>query len=313
MNLKEMFIEKLANRPYCSDDLSYGLTIRDKLVAKEKKYIQANQPYLINWLCFDVDYPCVLETTFEEKVLPSPNFMIVNPENMHSHLLYGLVSGVSCSDNSYIKPLNYLSAIEYALKEELKADNSYGGLIIKNPCHNLWDTYEIEQDLWTLPQLEEYLTLPNKLPEKARSLGLGRNCTLFELGRKYAYEQVFAFKTLLDRESFNKEILYFIETNNHKFPEPLGWNECKSIAKSIANWTWKNYRKKINDEQWKEYVKATHSSEIQSKRGKKSGQARRKGSIEEIKPWEELGISRAWYYKQKQIGIIKDDKDISIK
>ena len=79
MNLKEIFIDKLANRPYCTDDLNYGLTIRNKLVAKEKKYIQANQPYLINWLCFDIDYPCILETTFEEKFLPAPNFMIVNP------------------------------------------------------------------------------------------------------------------------------------------------------------------------------------------------------------------------------------------
>jgi len=36
MSLKEVFIDKLANRPYCSDDLSFGLTIRDKLIAKEK-------------------------------------------------------------------------------------------------------------------------------------------------------------------------------------------------------------------------------------------------------------------------------------
>lgn len=304
MNLKEIFIDKLANRPYCTDDLNYGLTIRNKLVAKEKKYIQANQPYLINWLCFDIDYPCILETTFEEKFLPAPNFMIVNPENMHSHLLYGLVTGVSCSDNSYIKPLNYLSAIEYSLREELKADNSYSGLIIKNPCHNLWNTYEIEKSLWTLPQLEEYLTLPKKIPEKAKFLGLGRNCTLFEVGRKYAYEQVFAFKTLLDKEAFNKEVLSFVETNNLQFPEPLGWNECKSISKSISNWTWKNYRKKINDEDWREYVKATHTSEIQSKRGQRSGQVRRMGSIEEQQPWKELGISRAWYYKQKKLEIV---------
>lgn len=304
MSLKEVFIDKLANRPYCSDDLSFGLTIRDKLIAKEKKYIQANQPYLINWLCFDVDYPCVLETTFEEKFLPAPNFMIVNPVNMHSHLLYGLVTGVSCSDNSYVKPLNYLSAIEYALREELKADNSYTGLIVKNPCHEDWKTYEIQNSLWTLPELEEYLILPDKLPDKAKYIGLGRNCTLFEIGRKYAYEQVFAFKSLLNKDAFNNEVLAYIEKNNTNFPEPLGMNECKSIAKSIVNWTWKNYKKKMNDQEWKEYVQKTHTSEIQSKRGKKSGEVRRKGSAEEKQPWKELGISRAWYYRQKKEGLI---------
>lgn len=307
MNLKDMFVEKLAKRPYCSDDLNYGVTIRDKLVAQQKKYIQANQPYLINWLCFDIDYPCVLETTFEEKFLPAPNIMVVNPENMHSHLLYGLVTGVSCSDNSYIKPLNYLSAIEYALREELNADRSYCGLMIKNPCHNLWKTYELEKELWTLPQLEDYLNLPKKLPEKAKFLGLGRNCTLFEIGRKYAYEQVFAFKTLLDKEAFQAEILSYIEKNNQNFPQPLDFNECKSISKSISNWTWKNYRKKISDEDWKEYVRVTHTSEIQSKRGKKSGEVRRKNSAEEKQPWKELGISRAWYYKQKKLALLNQE------
>lgn len=305
MSLKEIFVEKLAKRPYCSNDLNYGLTIRDKIIAQQKKYIQANQPRLINWLTFDIDYACVLETTFKEKILPAPNIIIINPENMHSHLLYGLVTGVSCSDNSYVKPLNYLSAIEYALREELKADKSYSGLIIKNPCHELWQTYEIEKQLWTLPQLEEYLTLPAKLPEKARFLGLGRNCTLFELGRKYAYEQVFAFKTLLDKEAFYHEVLAYIEKNNIQFPYPLDINECKTIAKSISNWTWKHYKKKLTDEQWKEYVQMTHTSEIQSKRGKRSGEVRRQNSAEELQPWKEMGISRAWYYKQKKIGVIK--------
>ena len=139
------FINRLANKPYCSNDLGYGIQIRNKETALSRRYIQANTPFNLSWLCFDIDYPCVLETTFEEKFLPAPNFMIVNPENQHSHLLYGLVTGVSCSDNSYIKPLNYLSAIEYSLREELKADNSYGGLIIKNPCHYLWQTHGLYQ------------------------------------------------------------------------------------------------------------------------------------------------------------------------
>lgn len=301
MSLKEVFIEKLANRPYCSDDLDYGLNIRDKIIAKEKKYIQANQPSLINWLCFDVDYPCVLETTFKERFLPAPNFMIVNPENLHAHLLYGLVTGVSCSDNSYIRPLNYLSAIEYSLRNGLKADNSYSGLIIKNPCHNLWQTYEIEKELWTLPQLEDYLILPKKLPAKAKNFGLGRNCNLFEIGRKYAYENVFAFKATLDKETFQKDILHFLYNNNEQFPQPLPLNECKSLAKSISNWTWKNYNQKISDKDWQEYVSSTHTPEIQSKRGKLSGIARRIGSAEELQPWKTLGISRSWYYKKLQM------------
>ena len=121
-----------------------------------------------------------------------------------------------------------------------------------------------------------------------------------QLGRKYAYEQVFAFKTLLNKDTFFNEILSYVEKENRMFPEPLGINECKSISKSIANWTWKNYKKKLTDVEWKDYVMKTHTSEIQSKRGKRSGEVRRKGSLEEQQPWVELGISRAWYFKQKR-------------
>ena len=38
---------------------------------------------------------------------------------------------------------------------------------------------------------------------------------------------------------------------------------------------------------------------IQAAKGKRSGEVRRKGSIEEAAPWELEGISRrAWYYRQ---------------
>ena len=38
---------------------------------------------------------------------------------------------------------------------------------------------------------------------------------------------------------------------------------------------------------------------IQAAKGKRSGEVRRKGSVEEAAPWEAEGISRAtWYYRQ---------------
>ena len=74
-------------------------------------------------------------------------------------------------------------------------------------------------------------------------------------------------------------------------------------------------------EQWNDYVKRTHTSEIQSKRGSfnskeqqaikgkkgalKSAQVRFEGSNEQLKPWLDLGISRSYYYKKKKLGLIK--------
>ena len=300
MTLKKLFSDKLAHRPYCSDNLDYGLAIRNKLVAKEKKYIQANQPFMVNWLCFDVDYAGVLETTFKEKFLPAPNFLIENPENKHSHLLYGLVTGVCSSNHARHHPLRYLASVEYSLRKELKADEGFSGLIIKNPLNDNWNTYEIEKNLWDLGDLADYLTLPKKLPKKAQLIGLGRNCTLFELTRKFAYAQITLFRTSSTKEQFHQCIMGYVQTQNTSFSQPLQFNECKSISRSISNWTWKNYRQRMDDASWHEYVAKTHTPEIQSRRGKKSGEVRYEGSNEQQKPWKKLGISRAWYYRQKQ-------------
>ena len=164
--LEKEFINRLANKPYCTNIKDYGVYIRNKSNALSKKYIQPNTPWTLNWLNFDIDYPCLLETTFREKTLPTPNFMIVNPKNDHSHLLYGIDKMVHLTDNSSIDPIRYAHAVEIALRDELKADIGYTGLIIKNPQHEHWITQELNPNLWSLGELAEYLILPNKIPKK---------------------------------------------------------------------------------------------------------------------------------------------------
>ncbi len=333
--LKKEFQNRLSKKPYCSNDLEFGLQIRNKQVALSKKYIQANTPFNLSWLCFDIDYPCVLETTFKEKILPSPNIIVVNPKNHHSHLLYGIKQQVHLTDNSSIEPIRYAHAIQYALREELKADSGYTGLIIKNPQNDEWHTKELTESLWSLGELAEYLKLPNKIPKKEMFIGLGRNCTLFENARYFAYSEVLKYKVTSTKESFYYSVLKFIEDTNREFTEPLQHIEYKAIAKSISNWTWKYYGNKTT-QQWFNYVKRTHSVELQSWRGKqntseqqaikgkigglantkesqsikgkigaiKSAEVRFEGSNEQLKPWKDLGISRAWYYKQKKLSNI---------
>ena len=206
----------------------------------------------------------MLETTFREKTLPAPNLMVVNTKNNHSHLLYGIRDKIHLTDNSSIDPIRYAQAVSYALREDLKADKGYTGLIIKNPIHEVWNTIEIERDLWSLGELSEYLVLPKKMPKRESLIGLGRNCTLFELGRKYAYSEVLKQKIIGNKDTFYNVVLHFIEQENQDFPEPLLYSEYKAIAKSITNWTWKNYGDKTN-KQWSMYVKRTHSSEIMLK------------------------------------------------
>ncbi|MTF72797.1 hypothetical protein GJD70_27420 [Klebsiella pneumoniae] len=74
--------------------------------------------------------------------------------------------------------------------------------------------------------------------------------------------------------------------------ENEGIGRAKSNAKVTSN--------KYSSEVFSKIVDITHTAENQSKRGKKSGQARRKGSLEEIKPWVAMGISRRKYFYIKK-------------
>lgn len=314
--LHKIFKERLPYKPYCTNNLEYGVQIRDKEKALEKLYIQYNPPGKVSVIILDVDYPIDLETTFKEKNLPMPNVIVWNKKNYHAHLFFFIKDPVCTTDNARKKPLVVLSLIEYALRELFQSDEAYSGFIAKNLDNDHWLAVETNKELFDFELFLEYLTLPQKLPKKASVVGLGRNCTLFEVGRKYAYKQVLVHRCTTNKDSFYNDVFSYIDSYNKNFPEPLFYNEVKTLSKSISNWTWKNYKTGMNKEQWDDYVKNTHTSELQAIRGacnskeqqsikgKKSGEIRRKGSAELLQPWIELGISRAWYYKQKKLGLI---------
>ncbi|MCL6388872.1 replicase, partial [Pectobacterium carotovorum subsp. carotovorum] len=84
---------------------------------------------------------------------------------------------------------------------------------------------------------------------------------------------------------------------NLQFPTPLEENEVNGIAKSIAKWTFSNF----TQHSFNDYVFKTHTSEIQSIRGKRSrggGRPRDENSLSSTKPWMDFGISRSTYYRR---------------
>jgi hypothetical protein len=117
---------------------------------------------------------------------------------------------------------------------------------------------ESRRDFYDLGELADYLDVPTKLPSHAKVLGLGRNCTLFDSGRKWAYKQVLKFRVTGDREGFYEAVRCALEDMND-FPDPLPNSEVKQIAKSISKWTWTKYTKQWSDGQF---------SAIQSHRAK---------------------------------------------
>lgn len=282
----KLFQNSLPKKPYCTNELASGLRIRSASSAISHKYIQPNHPNSKLWLLFDIDRPTAPEELTDDLLLPAPTIFIQNPKNRHAHALYALETAVHLNSGSSYKAMRFAAAVDVSLSNAMNADAGYAGLICKNPLHEAWRTYAIG-DSYDLHELAEYVDLsawnnPRKhLPE----VGLGRNCTLFDKTRVWAYKAIRAnygisYNAWLD-EVFTQALCY-----NTGFDAPLPISEIKATAKSIAKYTLTHFSPEA-------------FSAIQSARGKKGGRPSKPNDISNLKPWESMGVSRATYYRRK--------------
>jgi len=191
-----------------------------------------------------------------------------------------------------MKPLRYAAAVENALRKKLGADTGYSGLICKNPNHSHWKIAVWQPELYTLDWLADSLDL-NAANDKeiVADYGLGRNCTLFDKTRKWAYRAI--RQGWPEYEQWLQACYERTCAYNLQLAVPLDESEIRGIAKSIAKWT----HTKFTDELFKAYIARTHKSEIQSARGKIS---RGGGRPSLGNPWILLGVSRSTYFRMKK-------------
>jgi hypothetical protein len=267
----ELFEDNLPYKPYCSEQKGF-LKIRSKAIAKLQNYIQHNKPTEIRWLVFDCDYWGALEHVGQNH-LPPPNIIATNRANGHSHLFYGLEVPVIITENGRAKPKAFLTNIAYALGVALESDQGYSNFISKNPLQkDFWDVAEVKKQPWELADFLEFLEVPTRTPPKAKIIGVGRNVTLFENARRWAYRQVLAYRLKGSKDAFCGAVLEFCEQfNEETFPTPLDFSEVKATAKSISKWTWSKFTGRMSDQDWSAHVARTHTSEIQARRGKAGG------------------------------------------
>lgn len=299
----KLFNDRLPRKPYFSDDLHFGVRIAGKEHAILAKYIQFNQPHAMFWLGFDVDRVGAA-IDWSDRNAPAPTLTITNPENGHAHLLYALKTSIRTAPDGKVKPLRYAAAVENALRKKLEADTGYSGLICKNPNHGRWKIAVWQPELYTLDWLADFLDL-NAANDKeiVADYGLGRNCTLFDKTRKWAYRAIRQGWPEYDQwihACYERASAY-----NLQFPFPLDEKEVVGLSKSIAKWTFNNFSK----EEFEDYVRKTHSSSVQAIRGKKGGLKSRGGgrgktTTAEGAPWERLGISRSTYYRRMKSGLL---------
>lgn len=246
-NILNTFKNNLPQKPYCTDDLNFGLKIRPAETAITKRYLQYNKPTDLRWFVYDIDRPTGHFDWYDIPHCPAPNISVMNKENGHAHLFYGLEVPVHLQTTAKKNPIRFASAIDVALIKTLNADEAYSELISKNPLNDFWETKVWRNSSYDLSELadnldlEKYKDARKRLPE----IGLGRNCNLFDLTRFFAYREIrkpienYLFDECYSEEDFISRCICYAQKHN-EFKTPLPQREILSIGKSVGKWVYRN-------------------------------------------------------------------------
>ena len=229
--------------------MTAGIRPRSYAYAIKRRYIQVNPPHLRTFLLFDLDYAGAA-LAWEDNNLPMPAWAAINRENTHAHIAYALSAPVLTADfGGRQAALRYLAAVEAAYRAKLGGDDGFSGLITKNPVHPHWELLRGVPDAvrgYDLPYLADFVDLDRFKPYVGRSnveaVGLGRNCTVFNVVSRWAYGNVLEYKQQgLTLAGWRKAVYERCASVNGDFPTPMLENEVKCIAKSIGNWVWTRF------------------------------------------------------------------------
>lgn len=235
----DLFRNTLPRKPYCTDDLGFGLSIRPANEAVKHLYIEPNDSANKVWLIYDIDRETA-SWDWQDRHVAAPNWVAMNRENGHAHLGYGLEKGVWAQYGVKDKAFRYMASVDVAMTKVLEADPGYSKLICKNPLRgDYWDVGLYQTALYDLPWLADYLDLEPYSDARKRlpPIGLGRNCTLFDLTRQWAYKAI--RQSWLSREMFEDGVIqHALAYNEANFTQPLARNDVINTSRSIAKWTW---------------------------------------------------------------------------
>lgn len=181
--------------------------------------------------------------------LPAPSYVALNPHTQDGHITYALASPVCLTDAAGRRPVNLLARIESGLTTVLGGDIAYGGRITKNPYHQdhlpVWG----EQDaVYGLQELANALSTLGALPkwnerQLIRNTGIGRNVTLFDTVRHWAYR---AWTRYPDKHDWELAVHAYAWNKNlgaiaDEFSAgPLTELEVTHLARSIARFVWRS-------------------------------------------------------------------------
>lgn len=234
------FIEALPEKVRSADFKDEGTRFRKREKALAYRYVELNQLYK-KFIALDIDAPGSAYR-WDERGLPPPSIIVINPENTHSHYLYELKTPVYYTEEARRAPQKFYEATDIALTHLLGADVGFTGHLVKNPTHTGWRRI-CHQASYDLEDFQEYGVdlKTHKSKQVLKESMEGRNTTLFDTLRHWAYAEVKNHGSFaLFQHSVDSKALsingFFQDHLNGMLPV----KEVLSTAKSVGKWTWKH-------------------------------------------------------------------------
>jgi hypothetical protein len=111
----------------CSNEKGYSV-IRNKSLALQKPYIQANPLNSFEWIIIDIDH----QNTYFKDIPVAPNIIVYNKHNNKAHY-YFKIKAVHNNLESSFKAVEYYNAVKYGLNILLDGDIAFNQQLSKNP------------------------------------------------------------------------------------------------------------------------------------------------------------------------------------
>lgn len=280
--------------PLASDNLREGIYRTSREKALGKRYVEANPESMSNLIVVDIDHNDALLRSLWDREGWRPNAVVENPSNGHAHAVWALSEPFTRTEYARRKPLAYAAAVTEGLRRSVDGDRGYSGLITKNPDHVSWQSHWITDKLYSLDELRFWLDETGFMPPRSwnrskrrNTVGLGRNCSLFESARTWAYREIRHHWG--DPSGLGRSIQSTAQAMNvEQFAEPLSVAEVDQIARSIHRWIVTKSRMWADGPAVYEMTFSTiqsarakrGSAERTTKAGRRSGEARRAGRRE---------------------------------
>lgn len=230
----------LPHRPYATNRLERGQYRMSRDDALTMRYVEHSPHALLGSIVIDCDHPDAALRAFEKPSdHPAPNW-VAQSLSGRAHIGWWLAAPVCRTDSARLQPLRFAQRIEAGLRTSVGGDFSYGGQLTKNPIHPDWETLYGPAKPYELRDLATIHT-PRQMPRRPdRAAGLGRNVTMFDTARKWAYPQWWHHRAGSGRD-WDQLVLQHCHAVNSEFSDPLPFTEVRGTAQSISRWIWRNF------------------------------------------------------------------------